>query len=132
MTVPTTALAPAPVSLGDDVETLLDSLTGFHPGTDLIVAGLRLLATSELTADQTQSVLAVLGGDYRAEEDLLAAVTAVVLRLTDPATNRALRPLPGGIQRLVAELGRDYADEDRTNYAPRYLLAETSALIYGA
>ncbi|MFD9721110.1 hypothetical protein [Streptomyces sp. NPDC059076] len=93
--------------MGDDLEGVLDDTAGVHHGIDLIREGIRHLATTPHTADQTQVVLAALTGEHGA--DLITAIGLLVRHLTSPDTNPSLRTLPTDRRETVTELGQQYA-----------------------
>jgi hypothetical protein len=124
-TLSTTAVAAAP-ALDADLTFLLDGLGGAHPGIDLIRDGLRLLAGAELDADRTQIVLYdLVGGESL---DILTAVALVVRRLTDSATNPALRTLSSSARQNLRDVGA-CVDEDIAEFVPRQLVADAIGLI---
>ena len=90
----------------DDTELggVLEDTAGVHPGIDLIRDGIQLLATSRLTVDQTQVVLATLAGSPDST-DLLAALGLLVARLTDTDTNPAIRSLDLAAQKTAQHQG---------------------------
>jgi len=90
----------------DDTELggVLEDTAGVHPGIDLIRDGIQLLATSRLTVDQTQVVLAALAGSPDST-DLLAAIGLLVARLTDTDTNPAIRSLDLAAQKTAQHQG---------------------------
>lgn len=89
--------------LDDELAGVLDDLDGIHPGIDLIRDGLRLLALDRLTIDRTQTLSAALAGS--AGVDVITATALTVQRLTNPATNPALRALPGERQKTAQRHG---------------------------
>ncbi|GGU62572.1 hypothetical protein [Streptomyces lavendofoliae] len=78
----------------DDLGDALHDLDGFRwlPGIAQILDGIETAATTPLTADQTQTMCAVLAGSTGA--DVLTLIGLLIQRLTTPATNPALRALP--------------------------------------
>ncbi|MDX3232864.1 hypothetical protein [Streptomyces sp. ME19-01-6] len=124
------AQTPAVPPLDDETDALLDSLLGFHPGIDLMVSGMRLLLTGELTSDQTQTVASAVAGDHYEQVDVLGAIRAVMLRLLDPATNPGLRGLTAEVQQQVQQLALQWASAHDDQF-PRRLVAETAAVIDG-
>jgi hypothetical protein len=107
--------------LDDDLEGILEDLSGIHPGIDQIRAGFRLLALDRLTRDQTQTIISAIGGSDGA--DITGLQAAVVARLTDPDTNPCLRELHPDVANDVRRIGGAYAIDLATT-APRDLAAE--------
>ncbi|WP_093803995.1 hypothetical protein [Streptomyces sp. Wb2n-11] len=93
--------------LDDELEGLLEDLDGIHPGIQQIIDGFRLLAIARLTPDQTQTTLAVLAGANGI--DVLTLMATTIQRLTNPATNPALRHLPTDQQKLAQHHGEQAA-----------------------
>lgn len=106
----------------DDTELgyLLDDLDGIHPGIDLIRDGIRHLAHSRLTVDQTQTLAVTLAGSPDGT-DLLTAIGLLTARLLNADQNPALRTLDLTAQkdtRLHGErLTFDLADPDLHQHA---------------
>jgi hypothetical protein len=115
--------------LSDDHAGIDADLAGFGPGIDLIRAGLRLISTTPLTTDQTQTLIAVLSGSPD-DTDVLGLLAATIARLADADTNPCLRTLPPDRIDNLRRMGQAYRF-DTTNYAPRDLAAEISAHIEG-
>lgn len=127
---PYTAATTAPVPQLDDDHAGIDAdLAGFGYGIDLIRAGLRHIATAPLTADQTQTLVAVLAGSTD-DTDVLGLLAATVARLANPDTNPALAGLPTDRRDNLRRMGEAFRF-DITQYAPRDLAAEISAAIEG-
>jgi predicted PP-loop superfamily ATPase len=110
------------------LDDALDELAGAHEGLDMIRAGLRLLADDNtLTADTTQTVVAILAGSPGT--DVLTAVALLVRKLGSPS-NPAVAALPPARREMaqrMAEMTVDYLTEDRLHQPA----AEVSAAIYG-
>lgn len=124
----TTAVTPVP-PLDDDHAGILDDLAGFGPAIDLIRSGFRLLATTPLTCDQTQTLVAVLAGSPD-DTDILGLLAATIARLSNADTNPCLRELHPDTTANLCRLGEAFRF-DTTQYAPRDLAAEISAQIDG-
>lgn len=106
---------------------LHDDLAGIHPGIDLIRSGLRLIATERLTRDETQTLIAVLGGSSDGT-DIVALVGATIRRLADADHNPCLRDLHSDEQANLRRLGDAYVVDVATT-APRDLAAEMAGRI---
>lgn len=113
--------------LGDDLAGLLDDLDGIHPGIDLIRQGFRLILTERLTRDQTQTLIATIGGSAD-DTDILGLAGAAIARLTDPDANPCLRDLDYATAADVRRIGAAYA-VDLAATAPRDLVGEATARI---
>lgn len=83
--------------LDPDLDGALDDLAGIHAGIDLIRDGIRHLALTRHTADETQTLLAALAGSAGA--DVITAVGHLVARLANADHNPALRGLPLDVQK---------------------------------
>ncbi|MFJ8677245.1 hypothetical protein [Streptomyces sp. NPDC093589] len=112
--------APVSTELADTA----DNLTGFGRHVQQIVDGLMGIATGTWTADETSTLLAVLGGGV-GEDDIDSLKALVIQRLGDPATNPGLRELTPRRAREIRALTRQYAAYDR-DFAPRDLLSEAA------
>lgn len=123
------------------VDDLAADLYGIHPGLDLALEGIRMVArdlarprttdTSQARAlDTTQTLLATLAGGTHGNPDLLALIAALVVQLGDPATNPALATIPAPRAEQVRDLTRQYADWD-ADFTPRGLCAEAAAVADG-
>jgi hypothetical protein len=77
---------------GTELGGLLDDLNGIHPGIDLIRDGIRHLAHTRLTVDQTQTLAVTLAGSPDGT-DILTAIGRLTARLLNADTNPALRTL---------------------------------------
>lgn len=128
MDVHTAANAVPPLE-GTELGGLLEDLAGFDAGIDLIRDGLRLIATSRHTIDQTQTLIAVLAGG-EGGLNLINTIGALIERLADSDTNPALRHLPLEQQKAARREGHNtayqLADPDLHQTA-----SETSAAIDG-
>jgi hypothetical protein len=119
--------AVPPLDRDTELAGRIEDLEGIHPGVDLWLAGARLIATDRLTRDETQTLLAVLGGSAD-NTDLLGLVGALVRHLSDAEFNPALRTLDADTAANVRRRGAAVAvDLDTT--APRDLVAENCAAI---
>ncbi|MGW5989455.1 hypothetical protein ACWFRT_13755 [Streptomyces anulatus] len=114
--------------LDTDLAGALDELTGIHAGIDLIRDGIRHLALTRHTADETQTLLATLAGSAGA--DVITAVGHLVARLANADHNPALRGLPLDVQKTAQRHGEQAAfhltDPDLATHA-----SEASAAITG-
>lgn len=88
------------------ISDLIADLTGFHPALDRAIAAIGDLVTADLTADQSQSVIAALGGFQDGNAVTLLALA--VRRIADPTTNPALADLPDDSKRTLRRLGAEY------------------------
>ncbi|WP_331764860.1 hypothetical protein [Streptomyces sp. NBC_01238] len=113
--------------LDDDLAGVLDVLAGVHPGIDLIRSGIRLLALDRHSADETQTLLAVLAG-YSDGTDVLTALAHLVARLATADTNPALRNLPLD-QQKAAQLHGEAALYNLTDPDLHQHASEASAAI---
>lgn len=114
----------------DDHANIDADLAGVSTAIDMIRAGLRSIATTRHTLDETQTLIAVLAGASDDTTDILGLLTATVARLADPDTNPTLHTLPATDQdnlRRLAEAVR----YDIAQYAPRDLVREMPACIEG-
>lgn len=106
----------------DDTELggLLDDLDDIHAGIDLIRDGIRLIALSRLTPEQTQLLTVTLAGSPDGT-DVLGLLAAAVARITNPDTNPALRALPFDRQKKTQQAGEHLvfalADPELRNHA---------------
>lgn len=115
--------------LNSDLTTLCEDLTGFHPGIDLLIDAVRLIATQRHTLTQTQMLLTVLQGstDEAGQQiDVAALLAALAARLLNPAENPCLRTLPTDVQEQAAETGTELQAHD-ADFTPRHLTAKTVA-----
>lgn len=103
MTLHTEANA-VPAIDGTELGGVLDDLDGFNAGIDLIRDGIRLIATSRLSLDETQTLCAALAGSADGT-DVLTAIGHLVARLTNPDSNPALRTLPFDAQKNTQRAG---------------------------
>lgn len=107
---------------------LMDDLSGFHPALDTLLASVAGLLSADLTADQSQSVIAALGGAEAGNVLTLLALT--VRQIGNPDANPALAGLPVDRQQTLRRLGAEYAaavDDPEQ----QQLAAEMSAVIDG-
>lgn len=109
--------------LDDELAGLLDDLTGIHRGIDLIRAGVYRLATAPFDRDQTQTILATLGGSAD-NTDILTLLGLLIARLTNADATPCLRELPDDEQDNVRRIGEAVAVDMQTTM-PRDLVAET-------
>ncbi|MFC8008694.1 hypothetical protein [Streptomyces cinereoruber] len=128
-------MAPAPrhgsrpvPPLDDELDGQLEDCTGIHPGVDMILDGIRLLAIDRLSADKTQTILSTLAG---ADSNILNLIGRLAQRLTHPDTNPALNHLDPETTKTVQLLGERFA-YDLAVLAPGEFTAEAAALIDGA
>jgi hypothetical protein len=119
--------AVPPLAKDEDLAGRLDDLEGFHPGLDLIRAGVRLMATERLTREETQTLIAKLGGSSD-DSDALGLIGALVRHLADSDFNPCLRDLAPDTQADLRRIGGGYA-VDLSTTAPRDLASELSGRI---
>lgn len=112
---------------GTDLGDLLEDLRGIHPGIDLMCDGARLIAHDRHDINMTQVLIALLAGSPDAV-DATSLPGLLVERLTNPATNPALRTLSLDAQKAAAHQGwltaHNLTDPDLRNTA-----AEANAAI---
>lgn len=118
-------------ALGDELEGLLEDLAAVHdPAADQMIAGLRLMALTRYSVDQSQTRIAWIAGGSDGT-NFLTALAQVLARLADPDTNPALRELPLELQKNARRAGElahlALADPDLHQTA-----SETCAAITGA
>lgn len=94
-------LNPVPDVDGTELGGLIDDLRGIHPGLDLMLDGVLLLALDRLTTDQTQTLCAALAGSTDGT-DALTAIGLLVARISHPDTNPCLRALDEEQQKEAA------------------------------
>lgn len=128
-TAHTTAPAVTVPAITTQIADLVDDLTGFHPTLDRAVNALGDLLTADLTADQSQSVVAVLGG--LADGSLATLLGLVIRQVANPDANPALAGLDDGSKRTLRRLGAEYA-AGADDPGQQYLASEMSAVIDGA
>ncbi|MFD3336146.1 hypothetical protein ACFWV1_26385 [Streptomyces sp. NPDC058700] len=127
------AMAPIPSRpaevppLDDELDGQLEDTAGVHAGVDFIRDGIRLIAHTRLTADQTQTILSTIAG---ADANLLTALGLLVKRLTNPGENPALDTLDAQTAKDVQQLGEQFA-YDLAELAPGDKTTEAAALIDG-
>lgn len=90
-----------------DLGDVLADLRGIHPGIDMICDAARLIAHDRLSLDQTQTLVAALGGSAGA--DVLTALALLIERLANADTNPALRTLPLDQQKTARQHGEQTA-----------------------
>jgi hypothetical protein len=90
----------------DDTELggLLDDLTGFDEGIDLICDGIRNIALRRLPTDRVQLLLATIAGSPDAT-DVVGAFGRLVERIADADNTPALRDLPLDAQKQAQRQG---------------------------
>lgn len=109
----------------------LEDLSGFQlAGLDMVLDGLRLLALSRLTPEQTTNALVALTGDSDGD-GVITAIGQLVERLTNPDTNPALDVLDAETAKDVQVYGERYRHE-LAEMNPGHLAAEAVARIHGA
>lgn len=116
--------------LDDDLENLLEELAAVQdPGADQLIAGLRYMALTRYSTDQTQTRVAWLAGGSDGK-NFVNAIGQVIARLASADTNPALRSLPLDQQKLAQLRGEGtafvLAHPDLAQFA-----ADTSAAIDG-
>ncbi|MER6092424.1 hypothetical protein [Streptomyces bluensis] len=90
--------------LDPELAGLLEDLAGIHPGIDLILDGIRLLALDRHDLDATQLLTVTLAGSPDGT-DVLTAIGLLVARLTNPDSNPALRTIPFDQQKEAQRAG---------------------------
>ncbi|MEW1565727.1 hypothetical protein AB0454_22410 [Streptomyces sp. NPDC093509] len=90
--------------LDPELEGLIDDLTGIHPGIDLILDGIRLIALDRHQQGTTQLLTVTLAGSADGT-DVLTAIGHLVARITNPDTNPSLRTLTFDAQKHVQMAG---------------------------
>jgi hypothetical protein len=128
MTTTTHTAATTAPAISAEISALMDDLTGFHPALDRVIAALGDLLEADLTAAQSQSVIAALGG--YAEGNVATLLALTVRRIADPDANAALTGLPTERKQTLRRLGAEYAAgaDDPEQQA---LASEASAAIDG-
>ncbi len=122
----TTTLTPTPVTA--QIADLMDDLTGFHPVLDRLVAAFGDVLTTDFTADQSQSAVAVLGGFA---DGHMATLLGLVLRqVANPDANPARADLPADRKQTLRRLGAEYAAEISNRYLEQ-TASEACAAIEG-
>ncbi|MFF8610764.1 hypothetical protein ACF06X_33200 [Streptomyces sp. NPDC015346] len=114
--------------LDEELEGALDDLAGIHAGVDMFRDGIRLLAVDLHDADKTQTILTAIAGSGGV--DLLDTLGLLVQRLTNPASNPALRDLDPETVKQIQQRGEQYAYETAL-YAPREHTNDIAGLISG-
>ncbi|MFJ3699523.1 hypothetical protein ACIPW9_36265 [Streptomyces sp. NPDC090052] len=124
--------ASAPLS--DDFAARLATLTGFLPGTqagmgvEMVLNGLRIMATATKDRAQIATLLTLTAGEAHNQDDLVGLIADLVLHLTNPDTTPALNELPADTRDDVRARGKQWAGYD-IGFAPRDLIAETAHAI---
>lgn len=114
--------AVPPLDSDAELADLIDGLEGRDAGLDLIVAGARLIALERKNREQTQTMLARLGGSSD-NVDVLALVGALIRHLADADFNPALRELHLDEQANLRRTGAAVARDLETT-APRDLVSD--------
>jgi hypothetical protein len=78
--------------LDPELDGVLEDLDGIHAGIDLIRDGMRLIALDRLDLPTTQLLAVTLAGSADGT-DVLTALGHLIVRLTNPDSNPALRTL---------------------------------------
>lgn len=91
MDVHTDANAVPPLD-GTELGDLLDDLSGFDAGIDMLCDAVRLIALSRHSLDRTQTLTVALAGSPDGT-DVLTLIGLAVARLTNADSNPALRGL---------------------------------------
>lgn len=106
---------------------LEEDLQGIDPGVDQILAGLRYIALSTHTRDETQTLLASLAGSADGT-DVLTLLSTTVARLMNPELNPCLRDLDPDVQKNLRRRAEGFT-YDMASYAPRDYPADACDLI---
>lgn len=114
--------------LGDELEDVLATLRGIHPGLDLIADGFRTLLLDRHDVDTSQTIVAALGG-WEGRNGV-ALTGLAIQRLATPDTNPCLRALPDYQQKLAQGIGENTAFV-LTSPTLAQFAADTSAAIDG-
>lgn len=118
-------IATAPV-IDEQLAELMDSLTGFLPAVDRVIAAFAELLTTDLTSDQSMSAVAALGA---LDGGNLATLLGLSLRrIADPDANAALAGLPADRKQQLRRLGAEYAAAIDDRYQQQ-IAAEVCAVI---
>lgn len=126
--VPTLEAAAQHPGVDSELADLMDELTGFHPALDRLVAAYGELLGADLTTDQTQTAVAVLGG--LADGHIATLHGLAVRRIADPDANPALAGLPSKRKQKLRRLGAEYAAAADAAFTSQ-TAAEISAVIDG-
>jgi hypothetical protein len=124
----------ASAPLGDEFAARLQALTGFLPGTqagmgfEMVLNGLRVMATATKDRAQIATLLTLTAGESHNQDDLLGLIADLVLHLTSADKTPALNELPETVRDDVRACGKQWAGHD-INFAPRDLIAETAHAI---
>jgi hypothetical protein len=124
-----TAANAIPAVDGTDLGDLLEDLAGIHAAIDLARDSARLAATSRLTLDQTQTLIAAIAGGSDGT-NLINLFGQTIARITNPDTNPALRQLPLEQQKLVQLHGETTAFALNHDQLAQFA-SDTSAAITG-
>lgn len=98
---------PTVPAVTTEIADLMDDLTGFHPALDRAVSAIGELLTGDLDADQSQSVIAALGG--LADGSFATLLGLSVRQLANPDANPVLAALATESQQTLRRLGAEYA-----------------------
>jgi hypothetical protein len=90
--------------LDAELEGVMEDLAGIHPGIDLILDGIRLIALDRHNLEATQLLAVTLAGSPDGT-DVLTALGHLVVRLTNPDSNPALRTLTFDAQKHTQMAG---------------------------
>lgn len=112
---------------GTELGHVLDQLANIHPVIDFLRDSSRLAATSRLTLDETQTLIAAFAGSSDGANGL-NLIGQTIARLTNPDSNPCLRDLPLDQQKTIQLAGestaRHLADDRLHQFA-----SDTSAAI---
>ena len=112
---------------GTELGYVLDQMANIHPVIDFLRDGSRLAATSGLTLDETQTLIAAFAGSSDGANGL-NLIGQTIARLTNPDSNPCLRDLPLDQQKTIQLAGentaRHLADDRLHQFA-----SDTSAAI---
>jgi hypothetical protein len=114
---------------GTELGGLLDDLTGFDPGLDLICDGIRLIALTRHDTDRTQTLIAALAGGADGT-NAVNLIGETIARLANPDTNPCLRGLPLDQQKLIQLNGETTAFALSHDQLAQFA-SDTSAAITG-
>ena len=85
---------------GTELGHVLDQLANIHPVIDFLRDSSRLAATSRLTLDETQTLIAAFAGSSDGANGL-NLIGQTIARLTNPDSNPCLRDLPLDQQKTI-------------------------------
>lgn len=114
---------------GTEVGGLLEDLDGINDGLNLIRDGIRLIATTRHTLDQTQTLIAALAGGTDGTH-LVNLIGELIARLSNPDSNPCLRDLPLDQQKLIQLRGEGTAFALSHDQLAQFA-SDTSAAITG-